>query len=565
MHRRSLYTELWAAALLMQVAAGWCSAAEEPEEAPAAATAAIGQESFLAEPIVIPMQEVPVRGPVTASYPNGMKFLSGQIAACDEVPREAVKVYPPFVWKRPMYGRVHFDAAAAVNPSAVIEPAGVTEFHFALDASDPPKEVPGNNGAPTRQTLVLDRLYFDANQDLDLTNDRVLKLIAGIRQPAASRPGQPVTLIFEDLVLPFDFGPNLGKRPVRLTPRSSTCTTLTIGHLIQFMPKASRRGTFDLAGQRYVAQIQQNDMIYGRYDRHNVYLDISPMFASNPSATVAWGPLGDWHRIGGRFCTIVASPMGDQLTIVPHQGDVGTIEFGGGSNTIRVDECTLKTATASLPAVRPRPGQPRYSPLPHTFEVPVGDYAVGSLEATCGRLRITCRPLPEERKIASGDVDPYPIKIRKDKPYQFDFQEKPSVMLLDPPASARGPAKSGVGPGSETTSIIFRRGEVALLQPVLVLPSLELVVYVNQIVVMGGRDKSAPATPPLASHSLVVKDPGGKTVAEGDLRAGRFAWRIPQDLALAGTSETYSATVTFQTHDLYGPVEATFPIVVSRE
>ncbi len=526
------------------VSAAPCNAAEDESSA-----AAVGEgAAILAEPIVISMQEVPVRGPTSATFPGGTKFLSGQTAACDEVPREAVKVYPKFVWKRPMYGRVQFDASLAAHSSGASGPSDRTEFHFAMDASAPPQDVVGSNGAPSRQPLILDLLYFDLNQDLDLTNDKVLKLTSGSLPKGTLSVDRPRPLVFEDLVLQCDFGPHLGRRPVRLTPRNSTCTTLTIGHIIQFLPKASRRGTFDLQGQQYVAQIQQNDVICGRYDRRSVYLDISPILGGRGSAAVAWGPLGDWHRIGGRFCTISATPMGDRLTIVPHQGDVGTIEFRGGqSDVVQITECTLTSAMASLPLVSSRPGLRGSVTQPQRFQVPVGDYAITSLNAFCGRLLLHCGPIPDEQNRLPSIPSSYPIQIRKDKPCVFSFQEKPSVTVL---ANRNDPKD-------------YQRGQVARIHPRLVLPSFGLLLHPSYMMPSSRDEKPSVGLVP-ELHTVVVKNSRGDTVGQENIRGDQFWWRIPKDLELSGESETFSATVTFQTHGLYGPVEATFPIVVRR-
>jgi hypothetical protein len=512
------------------------------EEGPERLDVYVDSGPRLTEPIEIAMKEVPVRGPTRAISPGGVRYLSGQIAACDEVPREAVKAYPEFVWKRPMYGRVRFGAGAATSEDHVIQPGGVTEFHFALDASNPPEETRQAKGAPIRRPLVFDKLYFDANQDLDLTNDPVLELTRG-SSASSGRLGTGKTLVFEDLVLPFDFGSQLGRRPVRLTPRSAVCTTLTIGHLIHFLPKASRRGTFELDGHGYVAQIQQNDVIYGRFDRPRVYLDISPARGSGGGAAVAWGNMGNWHRIGNQYCTIHATPMGDRLTIAPHLGNLGTIEFG---ERIRVSECTLTSALANLPIVRPQTGRPSAAPLEREFRVPVGDYGIQSLSASCGRVRIRCRPLTTDGTAHEGAAAEYPVKIRAGQPYRFELSDKKAVAVLD-----------------QTESKVFKRGEFARIRPALTLPAFGLSLHTSYMVIRARDGKPSEKAPP--SHHIVIRNARGEVVGEADMRMGYFPWHIPKDLELAAEKETFSASVTFQTHDLYGPVEATFPIVVGAK
>lgn len=520
-----------------------CSAAEDgsPHQPLNAATAEASR--VFAEPIVVSMKEVPVRGPTRATFPGGMRFLNGQIAACDEVPREAVKVYPKFVWKRPMHGRVRFGASLASDPSHVIESEGVTEFQFAMDASDPPEEAKDSDGRATRQALIFDRLYFDLNQDLDLTNDGVLKLA---RSP---RPGSTGSLVFEDLVLHCDLGPELGKRPIRLTPLSSPCTTLTIGHLIHFLPKASRSGTFELGGRQYMAQIQENDLVCGRFDHPRVYLDISPLAGGRGGPAIAWGALGDWQRIAGRFCTVSATPMGDRLSIVPHQGETGRIILGSDRpDAIRMSECTLGSEIASLPVIRPGSGQPGPASLSREFQVPVGDYAVQSLSGFCGLLHITCRPLPNEQRDLISESDPYPVKIRSEKPYLLDFQPRQSVTVLN-----------------LTEPKSHKRGDTVQIRTVLAIPSLGLSLHTSVVAMRSEAAKKPPGDSVPERDSVVIRNARGDAVAQGSLRSGSFYWRVPGDLELSGSSETFSATTTFQTLGLYGPVEATFPIVIAAE
>lgn len=66
-------------------------------------------------------------------------------------------------------------------------------------------------------------------------------------------------------------------------------------------------------------------------------------------------------------------------------------------------------------------------------------------------------------------------------------------------------------------------------------------------------------------HTVTIKNSRGDTVSQGNMSGDYFGWRIPKDLELSGASETFTAVVTFQTHGLYGPVEATVPIIVSKD
>jgi hypothetical protein len=44
-----------------------------------------------------------------------------------------------------------------------------------------------------------------------------------------------------------------------------------------------------------------------------------------------------------------------------------------------------------------------------------------------------------------------------------------------------------------------------------------------------------------------------------------YSWRVPEDIKLAGKSETFTVTVKYDTKELYGKIESSRTIIISRE
>ena len=118
---------------------------------------------------------------------------------------------------------------------------------------------------PSQTPITYDRLYFDANRDLDLTNDPILLPIkdppAGAN-PFASQAKQ--TVLYDYLAIPFDYGPGLGTRPFRLLPRlmiqeyeGKQYTSLF------FVATVARQGQIRIGSREYDAVLAQPYVITG--------------------------------------------------------------------------------------------------------------------------------------------------------------------------------------------------------------------------------------------------------------------------------------------------------------
>jgi hypothetical protein len=163
-------------------------------------------------------------------------FLRGQSGECEDKPSPKVKAYPAFVSKKPIYGSIHFYLNRKQPNSAQIA-------YFAVDESQ------GTGKG-------YDRLYFDADGDLDLRNDPVIK-------PQGHPPdnarlnygGIKAQVIFDFLAVKFDFGP-AGIRPVQLMPR----LTISVYEKEEYKQMSFVRtrlytGDIEIGGEMYEARL----------------------------------------------------------------------------------------------------------------------------------------------------------------------------------------------------------------------------------------------------------------------------------------------------------------------
>lgn len=430
---------------------------------------------ILTEPIVIKMKEVPAFGREEVGGRTVIWYGAGQMARCTRQPNSQVKAYPKLVSQRPLYGSVSFGGIRqTVVPRSPLfpsssPPASVesleskdkdvvpeTVFHFVLDEagagepSEPGEKSPAQEERKSSELLrslsaallagmgpgpeapsvppgSYNRLYFDLNGDLDLTNDPVMKL-------AEKPPFEGYSIdrrdTFEELQVSFDHGPPLGTRPVRVVPR------LVVDRagegVLFFMPSVARRGTFRVGEKDYTAHLSQTGAISGRYDRPLVQVQIVPvdrpmMTPQQITGLVSGiqGYLGQILVVDGEFLTASASLLGDELTLRPYDGDYGVLEVGSGGRAIT--EMGLSGYFQSPMGLFPL-GDP--ASLSRRYRVPVGEYLPSSLTIQYGRLRFSAQPL---RDSSTGRPSAGALKIDKEKPVLIEFSGKPAVVFSNPP------------------------------------------------------------------------------------------------------------------------------------
>jgi hypothetical protein len=414
------------------------------------------KKAALKGPVVFTMEEVSAFE-FGKDTPGRYPIPRGPYARCSASPSKEVKAYPKLKAQRPLYGAVSFGG----DP---LDPKSGKTYYFVLDASgeesppgttkEPAKEATKDSGEEeaakagvkkrTSRAIVsnpaakFDRLYFDRNGDLDLTNDGVVELakqspFKTSREADPFGPGSPILpQVFDALEVPFDFGPPLGEKPFRIVPWLASVTRDQ--GILMFIPATMRKGKIKLGGEEYVALLTQSRTITGRYDSPLVQLELYPVApATSALRLLRPGSLGDFRWIDGQLATLSASPTGDKLTLQPYRGDMGILEVGPGGRTITdlgmVGTLVSKQGTVPL-------GEPTLVPpktLPRQYKVPVGDYQPVSLTIQYGRLRFACRPSTDYLPAVSSKSPAFSVQVRKDKPCVLEFSGKPEVVFLGPP------------------------------------------------------------------------------------------------------------------------------------
>jgi hypothetical protein len=141
------------------------------------------------------------------------------------------------------------------------------------------------------------------------------------------------------------------------------------------------------------------------------------------------------HAIGGKYYSFAATAKGDKIIVRPYEGQLGTFEVGAGGRNIQ--EMAMQGSLRSEDTAVAIGGEvERGWPKPSkSCRLPVGDYLPAMVTVTLGRLRISL----SENYHADGQPRGrdfrnciFGIKIREDKPYVFDFSNKPEVMFASP-------------------------------------------------------------------------------------------------------------------------------------
>ena len=344
-------------------------------------------------------------------------FLRGQSGECEDKPSPNVKAYPAFASKKPIYGSVHFYQDRKQPNSGQI-------VYYAVDESQ------GTGKG-------YDRLYFDANGDLDLRNDPVIKPQGHPPEKARlNYSSVKAQVIFDFLAVNLDCGP-VGMRAVQLMPRLMISVYEKEEYKqMSFVRTQLDVGDIKLDGDRYEARLGNDYSICGRLDIPATVLMLSPK--DHPGSPERWwggDRLAATHKVKGRFYTFSASPTGDQLTVHPYRGELGTFEIRPGGRTL--EEMTV---TGSLEgedrAVAVGGEIVDSSPMAvRSCQLPAGDYRPNYITIQFGHLRIGASHNyhADGKPMGWSERAPvYAMTIRKDKPFVLDFSNKPDVMFASP-------------------------------------------------------------------------------------------------------------------------------------
>lgn len=162
-------------------------------------------------------------------------------------PSSEVKAYPPLKSALPVYGQIFLGG----NP---FDPSSGEAFHFVLDES-------GGPGSG------YDRLVFDQNRDLDLTNDPVIRKDANPPQRLVISGLAGAQVVFEafDVVLNSDNAAQA--RTQRVIPEYQGVQER---HVVSFLAPVGRAGKIQLGSQTHDCILAQS-VITGGFDSPWLY------------------------------------------------------------------------------------------------------------------------------------------------------------------------------------------------------------------------------------------------------------------------------------------------------
>jgi hypothetical protein len=369
-------------------------------------------------------------------------FERGQASECKDQPLAEVKAYPDFKSAKPIYGTVRFGAKHEEPDSGLL-------FHFAVDESE---------GTGTGH----DRFYFDLDRDLNLRNDAVVLR----RTPAGAKPTNARTkedVHYGLLRISFEMGA-AGQRLVEIQPRLVVSEYEgKLYNRVSFVRTRYYEGDIKIGSKEFAVTLGSDFSISGRMDVSSTALILEPKDHAQPQARW-WGAdrLMAVHKIDGRFFTFSASPIGDELTVRPYDGELGTLTVGPGKRSVE------KLAVRGSLQARERavavgdPGGQWSQKAVRDCRLPIGDYLPAYLTFDFGRLRIgVSQNYHSDGKPRDRAERPlvYGIQIRKDKPFVLDFANRPDVMFASPAKGLR-----------------IKRGEEIQVKAVLVDPGLDLMI-----------------------------------------------------------------------------------------
>jgi len=466
--------------------------------------------------------------------------LSGQSGRATPAKSPEVKAYPKLNSKQPLYGVVVFGMNRMDRPGA-----GPAKYHFVLDESGEAakaattKEGAGKEGAakegtakegtksllkslsdavteqkaksppgPKPEMSAYDRLYFDANADLDLTNDPVLK---PIKDPPTFFSMGSNSRAFEVARIRLSLAPEPGTCEFSVLPMAQFAGR---DGYVTFLLATVRKANLRLGKQDYVALL--SPMGIGRFDRPmNTRLQLTPAAeAGKARLTTGYEYLGVMRLVDGQYYTFSTTPSGDELRFGPYRGDLGVLEVGPGGRAITDLGVVglLRSQDTFVPLGDFGPVPPANFPRRHM--VPVGDYTPMSLNVQYGRLRFAVRMMsePVRQPLGGTPKPPEPVlKIRKDKPVVLEFSGKPEVKFLSP---AKG---QSIKPG-DTVRIAAMLTEP--WQGVMITGLSDTTKKTGERKFrLGDQDVTIPQYVTL-NPTIVIKNAKGEKVAEGTMPFG---------------------------------------------
>ncbi len=339
-------------------------------------------------------------------------FCFGQGVQCTEQQDPNVTAYPVFVSARPLFGRIHL-------PRQFHQELTGRWYSIALDEF---------NG--TGQGY--DRLYFDLNTNLDLTDDSAVEINDNAAKKAFfpdSRIAHQVCFNCLNIDLPFEAEQT---KPLEVMPR------LVIyqegdSYLTLVTAKAFHGKTI-IEGQHYDIWLGHNRIISGWFDQPSTAFHLIRDGDFNYEYELRANWLSEFRRINGVDYQLSATPSGDQLTISRYRGPYGTFKISSGNRPGRARMYGFLYSGQATYEVGGRLEKSGRRKAVSSCRVPVGDYTAG-LDIYLGDLHLSTghnRYVDGRRDARANDSPVLSVKIRQGKPFVLDFSAQPEVLFTSP-------------------------------------------------------------------------------------------------------------------------------------
>jgi hypothetical protein len=267
--------------------------------------------------------------------------------------------------------------------------------------------------------------------------------------------------------------------------------------------------------------------------------------------------LGEMWELDGQLYRFSSTAAGDRMTVSPYRGEFGVAKVGSGKGDAAhslIEAWVHANNGILVCGRRDASGECR---------LPVGDYLLNSATEQRGDFRIEFNPFTSSDPTdgVRGRSADFKVAIRKEKPFVFDFGNSPKCVIVSPKAGAT------IEPNGSLELV------AALVDPVL---GISMTVK-TPLKTSGERaGKSSDDVPFWASlrPTAAIRNSTGRGIRwnfkAGMVSEGRYfdVRPMPEALRTAaaaanGKPVPLTLTVTFDTGELFGKVEASCPIVLS--
>jgi hypothetical protein len=368
------------------------------------------------------------------------RYALGHFVKCEHKADPNVK-YPAFNSDRPIYGSIRVDMEYGEERSG-------TAFYFAIDES-----------AGTE--CGYDRLYFDGNCDLDLTNDTPVKLLDNLPDGAILKSPQiKEQVCFNYLRIGADVGTG-NKYFVEVMPRLLLFDSGVPS--MRFVATKARRGQIEIAGEQYDVLMTNEYPIGTRLDRPPTRLRLTPK--GQPDRELNWlgaDLLMALHKIKGTSYRFSTTPGGDKLTVQSYDGEFGTFKIGSGGRLVWDKSASGSLFSKDMAVVMRAESEDGEARPVRSCTLPVGNFSPAYLTIHYGSFCVTISTnYHSDGKAQDRGGRPlvYGFTIKKDKPFVLDFSNKPEIIFASPAQDSR-----------------FKAGEQIRVEAVLVDPKLDIMV-----------------------------------------------------------------------------------------